>query len=137
MLAGETRDSFAADAAVIDVTQFGAKKRVPQPVPKINSETRISSVPSISFDFSVCRRQSEERRDSSRTRRDAARVPETDPVHTTPDGVIRDVNSKRVIGGNSECFLGAVIERATPDRRIATPNRAGHNVHPGRFQPAQ
>jgi hypothetical protein len=37
---------------------------------------------------------------------------------------------ERVIGGDSECFLGAVIERQIPDRRISMPDRAGHDAHP-------
>lgn len=37
---------------------------------------------------------------------------------------------ERVIGGDSECFHGAVIERQIPDRRIAMPDRAGHDAHP-------
>ncbi len=46
------------------------------------------------------------------------------------DPGVAGFGEERMIGGDSECFLGAAIECQIPDRRIPMPDRAGHDAHP-------
>lgn len=48
------------------------------------------------------------------------------------DPGVAGLGVERMIGGDSECFLGAAIECQIPDRCIAMPDRAGHDAHPPR-----